>query len=423
MVDVVREKINEIMASDSFKWFVTFRHPNEILENHRSYLVLEISLYVFALLTFKHAVKSGGRFVYLWFGAVLHGLVVESLSYLLPDIDNFWHAQSMVMLLGKRLPLHVVVLYPVFIYTAVAAVSRLKLKSWAEPFAVGLSIVLMDIPFDIIGIKFLFWTWHDTDPNIYDRHYWVPWTSYYFHASFGSSFAILFFGTRHLLCSSPSKFESDGFVKETVCTLISGLLAMPLGVLQFIPVYDLLHYQIKIHTEVCVFLLLSFYFIIVWASDRHPTKEARMTPNRGWFDELALVVFLHFPTYVLLALFESPESIRSVGLHEKTGDCSAISSIQTASGQVLSKKTFLCSSNYDEGYYDFHCLPGSKPPTDGLDWYTICGNAFPNHIEYVIVVSALSFIGLFVYVQMLGFSGRHMRVRVAKPFSVRVKKD
>jgi len=31
--------------------------------------------------------------------------------------------------------LHVTVLDPVFIYTAAAAVSRLRLKSWVEPFA------------------------------------------------------------------------------------------------------------------------------------------------------------------------------------------------------------------------------------------------------------------------------------------------
>jgi hypothetical protein len=56
------------------------------------------------------ALRNGGRYVYLWISAIFHGLVVESLSYMLPDIDNFWHAQAMVMFLGKRLPLYVVLL-------------------------------------------------------------------------------------------------------------------------------------------------------------------------------------------------------------------------------------------------------------------------------------------------------------------------
>lgn len=54
--------------------------------------------------------RNGGRYRWLWLATVLHGLVVESVSYFVPDIDNFWHAQSMVMLIGQRLPLHIVFL-------------------------------------------------------------------------------------------------------------------------------------------------------------------------------------------------------------------------------------------------------------------------------------------------------------------------
>jgi len=48
--------------------------------------------------------------MYLWLTTILHGLVVESASYIIPDIDNFWHSQSMIMLLARRLPLHIVLL-------------------------------------------------------------------------------------------------------------------------------------------------------------------------------------------------------------------------------------------------------------------------------------------------------------------------
>ena len=50
----------------------------------------------------------------------------------------------------------------------------------ARPFAAGLGEVLMDFPYDVMGIKLLWWTWHDTDSNIFDRTYNVPWTSYFF---------------------------------------------------------------------------------------------------------------------------------------------------------------------------------------------------------------------------------------------------
>lgn len=53
---------------------------------------------------------SGGRLRFLWLGVILHGLVVEMAAYWVPDIDNFWHSQTPIILLGRRLPLHIIFL-------------------------------------------------------------------------------------------------------------------------------------------------------------------------------------------------------------------------------------------------------------------------------------------------------------------------
>lgn len=56
---------------------------------------------------------------------------------------------------------------PVFYYHSSWAMSKMKLKSqFVEYMAVGLMTVLIDMPYDIIGIKYVHWVWHDTDPNI-----------------------------------------------------------------------------------------------------------------------------------------------------------------------------------------------------------------------------------------------------------------
>ena len=83
----------------------------------------------------------------------------------------------MVMFCGQRLPFYMALLYPVFIYTSAIAASRLHLNSIATAIATGLGVVLLDLPFDIMGVKLLWWTFHDTDPNLYDRFYWVPWNT------------------------------------------------------------------------------------------------------------------------------------------------------------------------------------------------------------------------------------------------------
>ena len=53
------------------------------------------------------ALKYGGRYLQVWFAALLHGLVVEGVSYMLPDIDSFWHGHSSVIFFKQRLPLHI----------------------------------------------------------------------------------------------------------------------------------------------------------------------------------------------------------------------------------------------------------------------------------------------------------------------------
>ena len=71
------------------------------------------------------------------------------------------------------------------------------------------------------------------------------------------------------------------------------MLAMPLGVLQFIPVYHVLHDLSHIHSEVCCLIVLAFYGLIVWAADRHPSEEARSQPNKGAnISFLPYVIFL-----------------------------------------------------------------------------------------------------------------------------------
>lgn len=56
------------------------------------------------------ALRNGGRYKWLWLTCILQGLTTEMVSYFLPDIDNFWHAQGMVMFAGQRLPLYIMVL-------------------------------------------------------------------------------------------------------------------------------------------------------------------------------------------------------------------------------------------------------------------------------------------------------------------------
>jgi len=80
--------------------------------------------------------------------------------------------------------------------------------------------------------------------------------------------------------------------------------------------------------------------------------------------------------------------------------------------QVLTKQTFLCMSDYDEPF-DFHCLHEAQLPSDGMDWYTVCGTPVTNRAEYVIMVSAFVLLGLWVYGQLLACSGLQPSARLS----------
>ena len=380
---------------------VSFRHPQEVWDENPSFLLCTTVFQVIALLSLIHAIRSGPRALLLWISAFGHGLVTEAVSYLLPDIDCFWHSQSMVMFLNRRLPLYVSLFYPTVLYTSNTAVDRLGLTLMAHPFAVALADLVIDIPYDIMGIKLLWWTWHDTDPNVFDRSYSVPWTSYIYHLTFASSFSFLFIISWKYIVGDLHRLTLiQKAIRFWCCVVVVSLLSMPLGVLQFIPLYNVLHYVYDIHTEVITFIYLFIYGFIVWSckkKERHSkSKEFPM------MDLLSSIVFIHFMFYIILVLFVThPEELKSTGLHEPIGNCSSVSSVMTPVGMSLPKKTFLCPSDYNEPVFDWHCLPNGQPPSESTNWYTLCGTKYHNHAEYVAIIISFCLFGLLFFREIM----------------------
>lgn len=232
----------------------------------------EWEFYILALLTFMHAWRHGARYLWLWFAILAHGLTIELVSYWVEPIDNFWHGQSTFMLFGQREPVHIVLVYPSYIYIAAIAVQRAGLSELCEACALGLLVIVLDVPYDVMGIKLLWWTWHDTDANIRDRHYWVPWTSYYFHMTFACSFSLIYnkarryftgvsglFGKRDVQQMPYSRqVQLRNYKGEFKALLCAGLFSMPAGILQFVPGYhwgaDVFHIHAQFTTECLAFI-------------------------------------------------------------------------------------------------------------------------------------------------------------------------
>eukprot|EP00948_MAST-09A_sp_MAST-9A-sp1_P004168 g4168.t1 len=312
-------------------------------------------------------------------------------------------------------------LYPGFIYLTAVTVDRLGMPEYTQPFLSGLLVVLFDMPFDIMGIKLLWWTWHDTDPNIYERSLWVPLTSYFFHATFASAFVFLVLMCRRLFTNlsglySDSDIEKWPFAKkklaysqvkgEWLIVITVGLCSMPLGICQFVPLYHFAHDALGISTEICCIALFSVYGIIALhglqrCRPRDVREKGEREIQRGYMqqgpgswhvDEISLAVLYHFLHYVVLVFTVDPGKQVSIGLRQPIAfskvNCTLTQTItypyslsMIMDDVSVSKNPYLCANNFDEGYFDFSCLgKGDNKnygiPNEGDRWYTICGTPY-----------------------------------------------
>ncbi|CAH1725790.1 unnamed protein product [Aphis gossypii] len=353
--------------SDIRKQFISFESISELWKNQPTYLIVQMLFIMGGAVTLLHALTNGGRRPLLWLCIICHGLVVECICYLMAEIDNFWHSSAPIMFFRHRLPLYVIILYSVFYYIAIEIAYRTNKTKVGFIATVGLNIFLIDLPYDIMGIKFIHWTWHDTDPNIEDRMYWVPWTSYYFHMVFSASFVFWFFikGVDLDKTYTPRT--------ETSTSLKAIFLSTPCGILCFSVLYHPLHDLYNVSTQIIMMFLIALY-ILLSILKRKPRKMF----NRP--SSIILYLIVYYSTFLCFAIWGKPENEISFGPHEEIGPCNiTVSSF----GTELKKRKYLCIEDYNEDF-DFHCV--EDVPAQYSKIYTICGTPFKNRIEYIVLI-------------------------------------
>lgn len=159
---------------------------------------------------------NGSRFLQFWWGAMIHGILSECGL----TATKYWHAQAAVMLFGKRLPLHMVffcksrpglaiddsgglfpqsghIADPSMLYMAIMGVQKFKLNACCESIAVGTMVMLMEIPFRIISVRFLHITYHDSDPTYASKFYGVPWVEIFSALVFATSYTASYYALKH----------------------------------------------------------------------------------------------------------------------------------------------------------------------------------------------------------------------------------
>jgi hypothetical protein len=362
-----------------------FKSPLEQWSVLPSFLVGEYLFILCAVVALVHALKQPGaerrRHLSVWIGALVAGTVNDWIFMLLPLVENFWQAQATIMI-SARMPLYIPCVYVWFMYLPTVAIWRIDTSAgrwgrWGRAAASGLAAIVVYAPYDIIGAKFLWWTWHDTDQPIARRLLGVPLGSTIWVICFVASFAWLM--NRML--------ERDDDAPWSVCAAAVGATAALSTLLMMIQMTVLQQIDGGTPGPIGLAVIVVIYGALALRAFHGRGRTAR---PRAFDRTLRGVVWSYFAVlFVLLVAFD-PQTHRSTGLHQAVGECY----VEAKDITGLTRYEFLCVDDFDEDY-GFDCVEAE--PTEGARWYTICGRPHRAKGRWIAGVGLWSVVGLSLF--------------------------
>jgi hypothetical protein len=367
-----------------------------------SFVIGEYLFIAYAVLALGHALLQGERrrqHVLAWVAALVAGTANDLIFMALPLVDNFWQAQATIML-TPRLPLYIPCVYIGFMYTSLVSVWRLNLPPLGRAALTGLAASVFYAPYDIVGAKFLWWTWHDSDLPIANRLLGAPIGSTMWIITFTASFSWLL--NRVLDSSREPRLRARTFAKGLglVAACSSLLMVVQMTVLQQ------LDGGVPGIRSLC-FIVIAYLALVGLGFRRAQARQG--SAGRGWpspHDRLLNVgIIVYFTTLVIIGIAFDPATHRSASMHQTYGPCHE-KAIDIA-GHTRYK--FLCAQDFDEDF-TFDCV--ASLPAAGSDWYTVCGRPHRDFRRFLLGVGALGALGILLYSFLLGTLRRRRPIAV-----------
>jgi hypothetical protein len=369
------------------------------LAEHPTFVLMELTAYALVALSFYHAwsesAKPGGssrRLKLTWVATFVIGILNDYIFMLLPIVDNFWQAQAVIML-TPRMPLYIPCVYNVMLYWPAVGAARVFYHGnrcqLAEAGLGGLLCCIIYAPYDMCGARFLWWTWHDSDPGVLLKWLGVPGGSTAWTLSFCFCFCYLL------------RQGSDWGWSERKTLALAGLTT-PMMML-ILNVFTCIAYffspdKIGMPGPTTAFMTAIVFAGFVMRREKDPCTSvpSDCIGNESWVVRGGII-----PYYVMLVCvmtFFSPENQISTGAHQVFGACDA------TDVDLLGypRNRYICEERYPKFYFRFDC-PANKEVvmvkddlvirpvgtgrwerltpmaakrnsgTDEASWYTVCG--------------------------------------------------
>jgi len=374
------------MALPDLPW-QHFSSPLEQWARLPSFLIGETMFIGLAVLALVHARREGRDHLLIWLAALIAGTANDMIFMALPLVDNFWQAQATIML-TPRLPLYIPCVYVCFMYYPTVAVRRLRLEPLSQAALIGIVACLFYAPYDIVGAKFVWWTWHDTDAPIAVRILGAPVGSSLWVLTFVAAFSWLL---DRALARDP-EVSAGTFARglAMVAGFSTLIMVAQMTVLQQLdggtPGYGAFAGGVLVYVG-----------LVVWG-----WRSADPEPPRPGDRMLLGGALLYFTTLAgLMATFD-PATHVSPGVHQIPGECY----VEATDITGKTRHEFLCVTDFDEDY-TFECV--DELPGDQAAWYTVCGQAHTNFSAWMLGVGSLGLVGIGLFSLLLGPGRQRLR--------------
>ena len=429
----------------------TYPHVDlTVIQRMPTFVIAEVTFIIVAILSFIHALSrpssspSGRRrHLLLFIFAIIGGSCSDLLFMHLPIVDNFWHSQATIML-TERLPFYILTVYASFIYIPIASVWRCGLPIISEATLSGILAVFFYAPFDVVGAKFLWWTWHDSDTVVSERILNVPVSSTMWVGIYTTMFALLFtyflpttndmqakqerLSDGSLLynggisAKTPSQTNQRHIPLFTISSILragtASILAIPLMMLHMMiiqcimgglvlpppppPTSSMLGLTLVAYGSLCISSIADDAAV---SNNQIRLERKQMSfkgSGGGKSYSLVFAIVFHYLMLLYVARYCDPIHSISTGIHQTYGPCN----VKTTdyAGETCNK--FVCDVLEHVDYKLFSCGENTIQPiykNKELNWYTICG--LPKNDAWVRSSTAYSISGLVMFTLLIGIRG------------------
>lgn len=369
----------------SIQPLIAFSDPYQVWSEQPTLLIAECLFLVMFLSITVHAFscKTGSAYRALWMASLTGGAAIELMTILNKEIGNFYHSQAVLMLFGRREPVYMLFgCYGWFNYVSVA----LAWHAWegnllATSFMSALLGSFLWGLLDMVGLKLLWWTWHNNEPLYEKRHQGVPIASTFWIMASCFALGFLMEMVRRQMTKNPSGFCNrfsiiiGGIIGPFATTIVMNL--------PFLVLYHPLVTAAGLSPWYALFLFRVFAVCgLVYYTFGRGNNNVDKTSRVNLF--LVFQVFILIISCLLMFLLYDPnDSIRTSYGQPFTLDNEKCNLMEESFWGAFKRKRFVCPDGIEESRDMYRICPSISPYNEGT-WrynpkmYTLCGTTINN---------------------------------------------